>query len=241
MGCPTPESAPVFSAFDTILKILTKRGNMAGTMATLRNALAGKLGIPTEQNTKFNNAMARLEAKVGDITRARLAARARGSVPAGEADAGSDLLDHFLGAGGAGGAGGGCPVAGMQHSLVVDNVKTFLFAGHDTTASALAWALYLVATHPKTRARLLDEAREAGVDTLAWGPGCTDGSGGVSHAAIQKLRHLDAVVKEVLRLHPSAGFTRRVVDGPVTLGGGGGKDTADPVTIPPGVEVFVFP
>jgi cytochrome P450 len=32
----------------------------------------------------------------------------------------------------------------LSRQVIVDNIKTILFAGHDTTASAISWALYLV-------------------------------------------------------------------------------------------------
>ena len=49
----------------------------------------------------------------------------------------------------------------LSRQDVVDDIKTFLFAGHDTTASALSWALYLLATHPADEAKLLAELRAA--------------------------------------------------------------------------------
>ena len=36
------------------------------------------------------------------------------------------------------------PKVAPSRQVIVDNIKTFLFAGHDTTASAISWALYLV-------------------------------------------------------------------------------------------------
>lgn len=40
---------------------------------------------------------------------------------------------------------------------VRDEALTFMLAGHETTANALAWLWYLLATHPEARARMLDE------------------------------------------------------------------------------------
>ena len=50
-----------------------------------------------------------------------------------------------------------------SEKVTVDNIKTFLFAGHDTTASALSWALYLISTHPKVEAKLLLEFANNGL------------------------------------------------------------------------------
>ncbi|WP_150120470.1 cytochrome P450, partial [Sulfitobacter sp. HI0027] len=42
---------------------------------------------------------------------------------------------------------------------MVDQVAIFFLAGHETSASALAWALYLMATHPEWQERLAEEAQ----------------------------------------------------------------------------------
>ena len=67
-----------------------------------------------------------------------------------------DLLDFFLKServdSGVGSDNGGAEQEQPQQTakvvlnrqVIVDNIKTFLFAGHDTTASAISWALYLV-------------------------------------------------------------------------------------------------
>ncbi|MDP2086997.1 MAG: cytochrome P450, partial [Gemmobacter sp.] len=41
---------------------------------------------------------------------------------------------------------------------MIDQVAIFFLAGHETSASALAWALYLLATHPQAQARVAAEA-----------------------------------------------------------------------------------
>ncbi len=52
------------------------------------------------------------------------------------------------------------PVTGVPFATVemVDQVAIFFLAGHETSASALAWALYLLATHPEAQARVAAEA-----------------------------------------------------------------------------------
>lgn len=53
-----------------------------------------------------------------------------------------DLLDFFLKS--EEGEGEGKQKVVLSRQVIVDNIKTFLFAGHDTTASAISWALYLI-------------------------------------------------------------------------------------------------
>lgn len=74
-----------------------------------------------------------------------------------------------------------------------DELLTLLVAGHETTATALAWAVDLLVHHP-------DELHAA---TSA----ATDGDG----------RHLDAVVKETLRIRPVVPIVARHLQGPFTV------------------------
>jgi cytochrome P450 len=70
---------------------------------------------------------------------------------------------------------------------MVDQVAIFFLAGHETSASALAWALYLLATHPDWQERVAQEA------------GCLDDP---SFAAVSRLRLSRDVFREALRLYP---------------------------------------
>lgn len=69
---------------------------------------------------------------------------------------------------------------------MVDQVAIFFLAGHETSASALAWALYLLATHPEWQERVRAEA-EVFNDEF-------------SHLA--KLKETRKVFREALRLYP---------------------------------------
>jgi cytochrome P450 len=71
-----------------------------------------------------------------------------------------------------------------------DQVMTMLIAGSETIALALAWALYLLATHPEALARLRDEVN---VTLGTRPPRFTD---------LSKLSYTDSVIRETLRLYP---------------------------------------
>lgn len=71
---------------------------------------------------------------------------------------------------------------------MVDQVAIFFLAGHETSASALSWALYLLATHPQAQDRVADEAR-----AFAAAP---------DFAALSRLRFTRDVFRETLRLYP---------------------------------------
>ena len=95
---------------------------------------------------------------------------------------------------------------GLSDDELHDELLTLLFAGHETTATALTWAFHWLHRTPAVRERLLEE-----LQTL---PEPADPD------AIARLPYLSAVVNEVLRIHPVAMlmFPRRV-EASVTLGG----------------------
>lgn len=82
------------------------------------------------------------------------------------------------------------PETGQKFSTdeMVDQVAIFFLAGHETSASTLAWALYLLAMHPQWQAQLAQEA-----EALDMGPDV---------AVMSKLRISRDVFREALRLYP---------------------------------------
>ena len=90
----------------------------------------------------------------------------------------------------------------MDDREVFESMMTLVVAGHETTALALAWALWLLDRHPEVRARLGEELR--GVDDAE---------------KLAALPYLDAVCQETLRLRPIAPGIARVLNRPMTLGG----------------------
>ena len=71
---------------------------------------------------------------------------------------------------------------------MVDQVAIFFLAGHETSASALAWALYLLATHPDWQEQV---AKEAAILTAP------------DYASVAKLKLSRDVFRETLRLYPA--------------------------------------
>jgi cytochrome P450 len=85
-------------------------------------------------------------------------------------------------------------------------VKTFLFAGHDTTSSTLAYCLYLLHHHPDVRAEIVQELKSV------YGPDLSPSTLGPSIIAnphtTNSLPYLTAVIRETLRLFPPASTLR---------------------------------
>ena len=87
---------------------------------------------------------------------------------------------------------------GLDALMVRNNLLGFLFAGHETTALTLTWALYLLAFDRDVQSRLREEIRAAlGHRNTA------------RHDDLAKLPLTDRVVKEALRLYAPAGFLTR--------------------------------
>ena len=84
------------------------------------------------------------------------------------------------------------PVTGETFSAaeMVDQVAIFFLAGHETSASALAWGLYLLALDPATQQKVAQEAKDAFAGKAP------------SFANLSKLGFTRDVFREVLRLYP---------------------------------------
>jgi len=99
-------------------------------------------------------------------------------------------------------------------SQTCDQLKTFLFAGHDTTSILLQWAFYELSRTPRALAALRAELDDVfGADT----GDDADAVAGLlrrrGDELLQRLSYTSAVIKETLRLHPPAGSARLIPAG----------------------------
>jgi cytochrome P450 len=156
---------------------------------------------PGERTRALEAALAVVDARVARLIADR---RAR-------PDASSDLLSLLLGAKGEDGTA-------MSDRQVRDEVVTLFVAGHETTATALAWALMLLSQHREVAERLQRE-----VDALEGPPQATD---------LPRLPLALRVFKEALRLYPAVYLFGRVVVADVVIGG---------YLLPKGTIVLVSP
>jgi cytochrome P450 len=95
---------------------------------------------------------------------------------------------------------------GMTDVELRDELMTALAAGHETTATALAWAFERILSHPEVYTKLRAEI---------------DAAGGLDARpdAFATLPYLDATIKEVMRLRPVIPIVGRVLQRPYRLGG----------------------
>jgi cytochrome P450 len=144
------------------------------------------LGVPNAVPRPF---------ELTDRSRARMDRMAEGVVAARLARGPSDppdLLDLML---------AGDPETGAAPDRVTirNNLQAFLFAGHETTALALTWALYLLAFDTEVQDRARAEVRAAlGERPVA------------EHADLAAMPLIGRVIDEALRLYAPAGFLTRV-------------------------------
>ncbi len=109
----------------------------------------------------------------------------------------------------------------LSDEEVVNEARTMFFAGHHTAAACLTWTLYLLATHPPVRERLLQEID----DVLHGAPPTPDD--------IARLTYTTQVIQESMRLYPPAWalFAREAIED-VEISG---------YTLPRGSWVFIYP
>ncbi|CAJ0546956.1 Ff.00g015830.m01.CDS01 [Fusarium sp. VM40] len=88
--------------------------------------------------------------------------------------------------------------------VTVENLKIFLFAGHDTTASTLCFAYHYLYQHPDVLEKLRQEH-----DKIL-GPDTTDATRKISETPtlLNQLTYTTAIIKETLRLEPPIGSCR---------------------------------
>jgi cytochrome P450 len=101
----------------------------------------------------------------------------------------------------------------LTDAELLGQMSVMVFAGLDTTTSALARCVYLLAQHPRAQARLRSEIRDAMNSSIHQ----NIASAGLPYDVLMHLPFLDSVVKETLRLYPSFPFMTRTATKATTL------------------------
>ncbi len=138
--------------------------------------------FPTKRNREYNEAIAYLQGICTRIINERRASTHRSD----------DLLSILMEARDAD------TNEAMSEQQLRDEVMTLMVAGHDTTATMVGWAIYMLAQHPTHLERMRDE-----VDALMAGrlPQASDMKG---------LDYTKRILQEVARLRPSIWWFARV-------------------------------
>ncbi|KAF3885977.1 MULTISPECIES: cytochrome P450 [Nostocales] len=94
----------------------------------------------------------------------------------------------------------------MSNEELQDELLTILFAGHETTATTLAWAFYQIHQHPNVLEKLLQELDSLGESS--------------NPMEIAQLPYLTAVCQEILRMYPVLPVLfPRIAKSPIKIGG----------------------
>ena len=158
---------------------------------SFHNPLRPPMWIPTARNREFRSVMQSLDGLVYGL----LAERRRSGAKH------DDLLDLLIR------ARDEETGAGLSDQELRDEALTIFAAGHETTANALAWTWYLLATHPEATARFHEE-----LDRVLQGrmPKADD---------LQHLPYTRAVFDESLRLYPPVPAIQRKATTGAIVGG----------------------
>jgi cytochrome P450 len=160
------------------------RQRLLAILAATRSPLAIGLTMPAVRSVGAFRRVRRTIAETDEILAAEIAERRADPNLASR----EDILSLLVAARDENGEG-------MSDAELRDQLLTLLMAGHETTATALAWAFDLLLRHPEAMERLREEVE------------------GDEH------EYLDAVAEETLRLRPVVPFVGRELRVPMELGG----------------------
>ncbi len=149
---------------------------------TLKSFIRPPLNIPTPRNKKYLAAVAKVEEVIYEIIDGR-----RTTIERDPEVRYDDLLDMLMRT--------EDEETGetMSNGQIRDEVTTIFMAGHETTANALSWALYLLAKHPEVVEKIKEETREVFAKTET-----------STFEKAREMKYTMQVVQEVLRLYPPA-------------------------------------
>ncbi len=171
-------------------------------MVTLRML---PIWLPIPRHRRFHAALGQLE----DAAMALVDERERSARP-GSDDVITRLLDAYRDE----------PDPNVRRRRLRDELLTILLAGHETTASTLSWAWYLIDQHPEVAERMRAEAAEVLGDRL---PVLDD---------LHRLPYTTMVIQETMRLYPPVwALTRRAV----------AADEVGGYRVPAGADVMICP
>jgi cytochrome P450 len=159
--------------------------------------------LPTRTNRRFRRSLATLNGAVESIIARRLRTTARDD----------DLLGMLVTAQQAG--------ESIKARQLRDEVMTLLLAGHETSATVLAWAWHLLGENPSAAEGISAEVKQ----TI--GP-----SRGIEAEDLASQTVTRAVIQETMRLYPPAAWFARLAAGPDRIGG---------FAIPSGAIVLLSP
>jgi cytochrome P450 len=149
----------------------------------LKELIIGKPWADIRQPRRVEEACERIRRHIGALVDPRL-------------ETGADQLDDIVGSV----INARCPNDGSAFSReeLIDQIGVFFLAGHETTASVLTWAFFILAHQPEALARIREEVFKVA------------GDGEISFQHVKQLSFTRNVFRECLRLYPPITFIPRV-------------------------------
>jgi cytochrome P450 len=103
-----------------------------------------------------------------------------------------------------------------------EEVDTFMFEGHDTTAASLSWTVFLLGCHQECQIKVQEELDRIFGD---------DKTRPIKSKDLTEMKYLEACIKEALRLYPSVPFISRSLTSDLVLD--------EKLKIPSGCDIFI--
>ncbi|GFF39732.1 cytochrome P450 4A2 [Aspergillus udagawae] len=176
--------------------------------------LIAGLGVVQRLPLRRNREIHESSLYIRDVARQMIRKREAKMKNQTSAEAGTDIVSVALESG------------AFTEEELVDQMMTFLAAGHETTSSALQWSVYALCKHPDVQTRLREEIR------AHLPPISPEHPEPLSAATLDSLPYLNAFCNEVFRFHPSVPSTVRDAAEDTTLLG---------YPIPKGTRILVAP
>jgi cytochrome P450 len=147
------------------------------------NPMRLPLAVPTRKNRAYRQAQKRIDDFILDLI-------------ANAEDGGDSLVGPIR-----------VQLAGNDAKGIRDEILTLFFAGFETTARTLTWAIHLLSRHPRWIAPIREEAAAALSGDLS------------DHRVFERMPLTLAVIHETLRLYPPAAFIARETNEAADIGG----------------------
>ncbi|KMK57792.1 cytochrome P450 monooxygenase, putative [Aspergillus fumigatus Z5] len=176
--------------------------------------LFGSVGVVESLPLKRNREIRESSLYIRDVARQMIRKKEAKTKSQASAETGTDIVSVALESG------------AFTEEELVDQMMTFLAAGHETTSTALQWSVYALCKHPDVQTRLREEVR------THLPPISPEHPEPLSAATLDSLPYLNAFCNEVFRFHPSVPGTVRDAAKDTTLLG---------YPIPKGTRILVSP
>jgi cytochrome P450 family 709 len=154
--------------------------------------------LPTEKNLKTRKLDKQVSGMLMDIIKSRLVNKDTNGY------GNDDLLGLMLEA--CAPEHGDSPILSMDE--IIDECKTFFFAGHDTTSHLLTWTSFLLSTHPEWQEKLREEVRRECGDEIPTGGDM-----------LNRLKLVNMFLLETLRLYAPVSLLERRAGSDLEIGG----------------------